>query len=86
MSAVVFEIADAGENEVVLRLVGSDDNEALVRIRFSEQACQFLGKSRLDIGRAMMEAGLHRAEQVFGERGAPDTDGNHSDDDPPVLH
>lgn len=79
MSAVVFEIADTGENEVVLRLVGSDDKDALVRIRFSEQACQFLGKSRLDIGRAMLEAGLNRAEQVLGERG-------QSDDDPPVLH
>lgn len=62
MSSYLFEIVELGDGYVGLRRAG-EEGEPLIRIKFSEEADNFLQESRLDVVKAMIEAGM----EAFGE-------------------
>lgn len=67
---MLYEILELPNGDVVLRRVDEDavkegaSQEPLVSIRFSEEAMFFLDDARLDVAKAMIEAGLSVAGNI----------------------
>ncbi len=66
MSSSHYEIVMLSQGEFALQRA-DQRGEPLVRIRFSEEATQFLQDSGLDIARAMIDAGIDAVEQMNSE-------------------
>ena len=83
MSSFLFEIVELSDGGVGLRRAG-EDGEPLIRIKFSPEADDFLQDSRIDVVKAMIEAGM----EVFGELADQDEDGYETsiDMEDRVLH
>ena len=62
-NTTVLEIAELADGDVVLRAAGG---EALVTIRFSEQSRVYVGDGRLQVAKAMFEAGIQTAARLAG--------------------
>lgn len=79
----LLEVVELSEGEVVLRRADSNagSGEPLVSIRFSPEACSFLGGSAASLGRAMIGAGLQLVAQMQQQQAAQ-TDGDT--DTPPT--
>ena len=70
MSSFLFEIVELADGGVGLRRAG-EEGEPLIRIKFSPEADDFLQESRIDVVKAMIEAGM----EMFGELAEQDDDG-----------
>lgn len=63
MSARVYEIVELKNGEYILKRSDATD-EPLVRIKFSEEASDFLSSARTGIAKTMIEAGLNHVEEL----------------------
>ena len=65
MNATLLEILETAEREVVLRPAGGE-GDALVTIRFSEESRAYIGEHRLQVAKAMIEAGVRATARLSG--------------------
>ena len=64
-NATVLEIAEQADGDVVLRVAGAA-GEPLVTIRFSPESRAYVGEGRMQVAKAMFEAGIRTAAQLAG--------------------
>ncbi len=79
----LLEITELSNGDVVLREADTETeahNEPLVRIRFSGEVRDMLGKDLVSVAEAMIDAATEYLEAEPEEAEAP------SDDAPPTLH
>ncbi|MAR92274.1 MAG: hypothetical protein SV765_01275 [Pseudomonadota bacterium] len=90
MSALL-EIVELESGEIVLRRA-EGDGSALVEIKFSDEVRVLLSEHSLDVGKAMVSAGVQAVGEVYGhvlEAHEEPTDGSLTEDTeevPGVLH
>lgn len=65
LAASLLEIVELASGEVVLRRPDGE-GEPLVRIHFSADSREYLSDARLEIARAMIEAGIQAAAHLAG--------------------
>ena len=80
LAASLLEIVEIANGEFVLQRAGGQAGP-LVNIRFSDESRQYLADARLEIAKAMIQAGIQAAAQMAGGdseldfvRGADDAD------------
>ncbi len=61
--STLFEIVELPDGEIALRRA-DESGEPLVSIRFSPESVYFLDESKIDIAKAMIEAGLEAAGEI----------------------
>lgn len=67
MPSSFYEIIELANGDVVLQR--SEDAEApLVSIRFSAESLAYLGESRFEVAKAMIEAGMDAASDLAEDR------------------
>jgi len=66
MASRIYEIVEVNDGEYILQRVDRDE-EPLVRITFSEGACDFLSDARTSVAKIMIEAGLSEVEELVEE-------------------
>ncbi|WP_086931493.1 hypothetical protein [Agarilytica rhodophyticola] len=59
----LFEIIELPNGEIALRRA-DESGEPLVSIRFSKESLYFLNEAKIDIAKAMIEAGLEAAGEI----------------------
>jgi hypothetical protein len=65
MSSSLYEILELPSGEIVLRRSGDENNnEPLVTLKFSEESISFLGATRFEVAKAMIEAGMEAANEL----------------------
>ena len=84
MSTSLLEIVDLGDGEIVLQRA-DDDSEPLVVIRFSEESRMYLADNRLEVAKAMIQAGM-QAAAVIAEQAETETENDLTAEAPRVLH
>ncbi len=83
-TAALLEIVELANGDIVLQRVGAE-GAPLVRIRFSAESRGYLAGARVNVARAMIEAGIRAAAQQSG--GDPDVDYQTGRGDAgPVIH
>jgi enoyl-[acyl-carrier-protein] reductase (NADH) len=65
MNATMLEILELADGDVVLRPAGGE-GEALVTIRFSPASRAYVGEQRLQVAKAMIEAGIRATARLSG--------------------
>jgi hypothetical protein len=78
LTASVLEIMELSNGDVVLQRAGSV-GEPLVRIRFSEESRRFIAEGRLEVARAMFQAGIQAAAALAGGEAELEFVGGQSD-------
>ena len=63
MGSRVYEIVELDDGEYILQRTQGDE-EPLVRIKFSDEASDFLNEARTGIAKTMIEAGLSEVEDL----------------------
>lgn len=66
MSSSLYEIVELSSGEIALRR-SDDDGEPLVYIRFSEESEFHLREQKIEIAKAMIEAGIYAAAEMADE-------------------
>jgi hypothetical protein len=84
LAAALLEIVELASGEFVLRRAGGE-GEALVRIVFSPESRAYLAEARLEVAKAMIEAGIQTAAQLAGSEAELEFIGSRADGGP-VLH
>lgn len=89
----LYEIIELPNGEIALTRAEDDnpDSEPLVSIKFSEESIHFLGESRLEVARAMIEAGLDTLSELSEVATEIDMDIDGAldellDIDPQIIH
>ena len=86
----LYEIIELPNGEIALTRAEDDapaGSEPLVSIKFSEESIHFLGESRLEIARAMIEAGLDTLSELSeASAEADDVLDELLDLDPQTIH
>ncbi|MFT5083964.1 MAG: hypothetical protein ACI9Y1_002016 [Lentisphaeria bacterium] len=59
----LYEIIELPNGDVTLQRA-DDSGEPLVSIRFSEESIYFLNQSKIEVAKAMIEAGLEAASEM----------------------
>jgi hypothetical protein len=59
----LYEIVELSNGDVVLRRVDDESSEPLVRIQFSEESLNYLGESKFEVAKSMIEAGMDAANE-----------------------
>ena len=59
----LFEIVELPDGEIALRRA-DEAGEPLVSIRFSKESLYFLNESKIEVAKAMIEAGLEAAGEI----------------------
>lgn len=72
----VFEIVELGDGEFALARVDGT-GEPLVCIKFSEESLDFLKHTKIEVAKAMIEAGLDAAVELSDELPEPGTEVLH---------
>lgn len=62
-STSVFEIVELEDGEIALTRIDGE-GEPLVSIKFSEESLSFLRNSKIDVAKAMIEAGLDAVAEI----------------------
>ena len=75
----LFEIVETPEGEIVLKRA-DDDSAPLIRINFSEEALEYLGEMKNEIGQAMISAGVQAVGNVY------DQESVQSDQESHIIH
>lgn len=63
MDTVVFEIVELDNGDVALQRV-EDDGAPLLTIHFSEESMFYLQDAKIEVARAMVQAGLEAASEI----------------------
>lgn len=63
MSSETYEIIELSNGDVALRRAGHKD-DPLVRIHFSAESLNFLREHKIEIARAMLEAGIEAVQEI----------------------
>jgi len=86
MSSSLYEIVELANGDVVLQRA-DEEKEPLVSIRFSSDSLSYMREGKLDVAKAMIEAGMEAASELDDD-GAEDFLGEfgNSDDESPVYH
>jgi hypothetical protein len=63
VSMSLYEIVELSNGDVVLRRVDDESSEPLVRIQFSEESLNYLGESKFEVAKSMIEAGMDAANE-----------------------
>jgi hypothetical protein len=82
--STLLEITELANGDVVLREADTESNdqtEPLVRIRFSGEVRDMLGKDLVSVAEAMIDAATE-----FLESDAEEVDDLVDDDTPPIIH
>ncbi|MBK8186472.1 MAG: hypothetical protein IPK77_04065 [Cellvibrio sp.] len=59
----LYEIVELSNGDVVLRRVDDESSEPFVRIQFSEESLNYLGGSKFEVAKSMIEAGMDAANE-----------------------
>ena len=62
----LFEIVETSDGEIVLKRA-DDDSAPLIRINFSEEALDYLGEMKNEIGQAMISAGVQAVGNIYDQ-------------------
>jgi hypothetical protein len=84
LTASLLEIVEIATGEFVLQRAGGEGGP-LVNIRFSAESREYLADARLEVAKAMIQAGIQAAAQMAGGDAELDFVGDPEDADP-VLH
>lgn len=86
MSSTLYEIVELANGDVVLQHA-DEDKKPLVSIRFSSDSLSYMRDGKLDVAKAMIEAGMEAASELEDD-GVEDFLGDfgNSDDESPVYH
>lgn len=85
MSSSLYEIVELSNGDVVLQRA-DEEAEPLVCIRFSADSLSYMREGKLDVAKAMIEAGMEAASEIADD-GVEDFLGEFgSDDEKPVYH
>ncbi|ROQ20321.1 hypothetical protein EDC38_0922 [Marinimicrobium koreense] len=85
MSSSLYEIVELANGDVVLQRA-DENGEPLVSIRFSADSLSYMREGKLDVAKAMIEAGMEAASEI-AEDGAEDFLGEFADtEEKPVYH
>jgi len=86
MSSSLYEIVELDNGDVVLQRA-DEDKEPLVSIRFSSDSLSYMREGKLDVAKAMIEAGMEAASELDDD-GAEDFLGEFGsgEDESPVYH
>lgn len=85
MSSSLYEIVELADGEVVLQRA-DEESEPLVSIRFSADSLSYMRDGKLDVAKAMIEAGMEAASDMADD-GAEDFLGEFGEgDEKPVYH
>ncbi|MGD8176493.1 hypothetical protein [Marinimicrobium sp. ARAG 43.8] len=87
MSSSLYEIVELANGDVVLQRADDEaEPEPLVSIRFSADSLSYMREGKLDVARAMIEAGMEAASEIADE-GVEDFLGEFGvGDEEPVYH
>lgn len=66
MSSTLYEIVELSGGDVVLQRADGD-GQPLVRIKFSSEAQSHIHGACVEVARAMIEAGIEAASEMFDE-------------------
>ena len=80
----LLEIVELPNGDFVLQRAGGD-GEPLVNIRFSEESREYLPEARLEIAKAMIQAGIQAAAHMAGAEAELDFVAGH-EDSARILH
>lgn len=81
--STLYEIVELPNGDIALQRA-DENGEPLVSIRFSEESLYFLNDAKLDVAKAMIEAGLEAAGEM--EVSSIDSDDLESLGDDHILH
>lgn len=85
MSSSLYEIVELSNGDVVLQRA-DEETEPLVCIRFSADSLSYMREGKLDVAKAMIEAGMEAASEI-AEDGVEDFLGEFgADEEKPVYH
>lgn len=85
MSSSLYEIVELANGDVVLQKA-DEKAEPLVSIRFSADSLSYMREGKLDVAKAMIEAGMEAASDLADE-GVEDFLGEFGEDEEnPVYH
>ncbi len=87
MDTVLFEIVELANGDVALQRA-DDKGEPLLTIHFSEESNFYLQDAKIEVARAMVQAGLEAASEIAeanrAEEGVEDID--EADQGPVQIH
>lgn len=66
MASSLYEIVMLPDGEVVLQR-SNEDGEPLIRISFSDEAKYYLRDTRMDVAKAMIDAGIDVVERMSSD-------------------
>lgn len=83
MDTSLLEIVELANGDIVLQRADDDSNdgEPLINIRFSEESKSYMPDMRLEVAKAMIQAGI----QAFSEI-ASDQESYEDSDQPRTIH
>ena len=64
----LFEIIETSSGEIVLKRA-DDESAPLIKINFSEEALEYLGEMKSEIGRAVISAGVQAVGNLYDKEG-----------------
>lgn len=73
MSSTVLEIVELPDGEIVLKRVDSEE-EPLLNIRFSEESLGYMPQVRLEVAKAMIQAGIQAFAELTEQVAADDAE------------
>lgn len=86
MASRVYEIVELNDGEYILQRSDREE-EPLVTIKFSEEACDFLSDARTSVAKIMIEAGLSEVEDLVEDELARHGEtGSYSESSSKTLH
>ncbi|HEY9136009.1 MAG TPA: hypothetical protein VIM85_09465 [Pseudomonadales bacterium] len=75
----LFEIIETSSGEIVLKRA-DDESAPLIKINFSEEALEYLGEMKSEVGRAMISAGVQTVGNLY------DQEDNGSEQETRTIH
>lgn len=83
MDTVLFEIVELANGDVALQRA-EDKGEPLLTIHFSEESNFYLQDAKIEVARAMVQAGLEAASEIAEANKAEDSNEEMEADSGPV--
>lgn len=75
----LFEIVETASGEIVLKRADSE-GAPLIKINFSEEALEYLGEMKSEVGRAMISAGVQAVGNLY------DQEENNVEQETRIIH
>lgn len=62
--STLYEIIELPNGDIALQRADEEEGEPLVSIRFSKESMYFLNDAKIEVAKAMIEAGLEAAGEI----------------------